>query len=146
MRWLLKPTTGFAPVAGPLLQTLSEAGQFIDSWRAQLLQSGWLATGRPYYFLARGGSLGSCYEAQLLWQEGVKQPASAMTTSAFRHVPQEVVREGMRFGLWIDQTQMREQDLSVARDLRKLGASVLLIGERLPQDAADLVCGFRFRP
>ena len=34
---------------------------------------------------------------------------------------------------------MREPDLVVARDLRKLGASVMLIGQKLPEDAADLV-------
>ena len=67
-------------------------------------------------------------------------PATAMTTSGFRHGPQEIVRPGMRFCMWIDQSRMRDQDLSVARDLRKLGASVMLIGENLPRDAADLVC------
>jgi hypothetical protein len=30
---------------------------------------------------------------------------------------------------------MREQDLAVARDLRKLGATVMLIGQNVPQDA-----------
>jgi glucosamine--fructose-6-phosphate aminotransferase (isomerizing) len=35
---------------------------------------------------------------------------------------------------------MRDQDLSVAHDLRELGASVMLIGENLPQNAGDLVC------
>ncbi len=34
---------------------------------------------------------------------------------------------------------MREQDLAVARDLRRLGASVMLIGQHLPRDSADLV-------
>jgi fructoselysine-6-P-deglycase FrlB-like protein len=34
---------------------------------------------------------------------------------------------------------MREQDLSVAADLRRLGAKVMLIGQKLPPDAADLV-------
>ena len=34
---------------------------------------------------------------------------------------------------------MREQDLAVARDLRKLGARVMLIGQKLPEDAGDLV-------
>jgi glucosamine 6-phosphate synthetase-like amidotransferase/phosphosugar isomerase protein len=34
---------------------------------------------------------------------------------------------------------MREQDLSVARDLRRLGASVMLIGQDLPERAGDLV-------
>ena len=67
-------------------------------------------------------------------------PATAMTTSGFRHGPQEIVREGMRFCMWIDQSHMSDQDLSVARDLRKLGASVMLIGENLRKDEADLVC------
>ncbi len=63
-----------------------------------------------------------------------------MSTSSFRHGPQEIVRDGMRFCLWIDQTRMRDQDLSVAHDLRELGASVMVIGENLPRDAGDLVC------
>ena len=46
----------------------------------------------------------------------------------------------MRFCLWIDQAQMRDQDLSVAHDLRELGASVMLIGENLPRNAGDLIC------
>jgi fructoselysine-6-P-deglycase FrlB-like protein len=62
-----------------------------------------------------------------------------MSTSTFRHGPQEIVRHGIRFCLWIDQAQMRDQDLSVARDLRELGASVMLIGENLPPKAGDLV-------
>jgi len=45
----------------------------------------------------------------------------------------------MRFGIWIDAARMREQDLALARDLRKLGARVMLIGRRLPSDAGDLV-------
>jgi glucosamine--fructose-6-phosphate aminotransferase (isomerizing) len=62
-----------------------------------------------------------------------------MGTGAFRHGPQEIVGKGLRFGLWIDGAQMREQDFAVARDLRELGASVMLIGQRLPEDAGDLV-------
>jgi hypothetical protein len=46
----------------------------------------------------------------------------------------------MRFGIWIDPSQMRDEDLAVAQDLRRLGASVMLVGERLPEDAGDLVC------
>jgi glutamine---fructose-6-phosphate transaminase (isomerizing) len=133
-------TSGFASVADPLLHAIREAGQCLEFWQEQLEESGWLTNGAPYYFLARGGSLGTCHEARLLWEEGVKVPATAMSTSSFRHGPQEIVREGMRFCLWIDQAQMRDQDLSVARDLRELGASVMLIGEKLPRNAADLVC------
>jgi glucosamine--fructose-6-phosphate aminotransferase (isomerizing) len=133
-------TTGFASVAGPLLHAVSEAGLSIEFWREQVEESNWLANGKPYYFLARGGSLGTCHEARLLWEEGVKMPATAMSTSSFRHGPQEIVREGLRVCLWIDQAQMRDQDLSVAHDLRELGATVMLIGENLPRDAGDLVC------
>jgi hypothetical protein len=51
-----------------------------------------------------------------------------------------MVREGLRVCLWIDQVQMRDQDSSVAHDLREWGASVMLVGENLPRDAGDLVC------
>jgi len=133
-------TTGFATLVDSLLRATKEAGQFLEPWREQMKESSWFSTAAPYYFLARGGSLGTCQEARLLWEEGVKMPATAMSTNSFRHGPQEIVREGMRFCLWIDQVVMRDQDLAVARDLRKLGASVMLIGENLRQDAADLVC------
>jgi glutamine---fructose-6-phosphate transaminase (isomerizing) len=133
-------TTGFASVAGPLLRTVGETGRSLEFWHEQLQESCWLASGKTYYFLARGSSLGTCHEARLLWEEGVKMPATAMSTSSFRHGPQEIVGEGLRVCLWIDQAQMRDQDLSVAHDLRELGASVMLIGENLPPDGGDLVC------
>jgi glucosamine--fructose-6-phosphate aminotransferase (isomerizing) len=34
---------------------------------------------------------------------------------------------------------MREQDLAVARDLDKLGACVMMIGQNVPPDAGELV-------
>ena len=74
-----------------------------------------------------------------MWEEGVKSPATSMGTGSFRHGPQEIVGKDVRFGLWIDGAKMREQDLAVGRDLRKLGARVMLIGQRLPDDAGDLV-------
>jgi glucosamine--fructose-6-phosphate aminotransferase (isomerizing) len=133
-------TNSFSPVTAGLMQAAREAEAYLGRWQSQLQKSGWLVDGAAYYFLARGGSLGTCHEARLLWEEGVKMPATAMSTSNFRHGPQEIVQQGMRFCLWIDQSKMRDQDLSVARDLRELGASVMLIGENLPSDAADLVC------
>jgi glucosamine--fructose-6-phosphate aminotransferase (isomerizing) len=42
-------------------------------------------------------------------------------------------------GIWIDAEQMRSQDLELARDLRKLGARVLLIGQGLEESAGDCV-------
>jgi glucosamine--fructose-6-phosphate aminotransferase (isomerizing) len=134
------PTTGFLSVAPALLHTVDEAGQRVEFWQKQLEESSWLVESAAYYFLARGGSLGTCQQARLLWEEGVKMPATAMSTSGFRHGPQEIVRPGIRFCMWIDQSRMRDQDLSVAHDLRELGASVMLIGENLPRDAGDLVC------
>jgi glutamine---fructose-6-phosphate transaminase (isomerizing) len=103
----------FKSGAESLVQTIDQAERRLEKWQQQLDESSWLATGEPYYFLARGASLGTCHEARLLWEEAVKTPATAMSTSSFRHGPQEIVRDGIRFCMWIDQTQMRDQDLSV---------------------------------
>jgi len=128
-----------AQLASTLSPSIAETARAIPRWQEQVAQTAWLLPGAVSYFLARGSSLGSCYEARLLWEEGVKSPATAMGTGSFRHGPQEMIAKDFRFGLWIDGAQMREQDLAVARDLRKLGASVMLIGQRLPDDAGDLV-------
>ena len=42
-------------------------------------------------------------------------------------------------GIWVDAERMREQDLAVARDLKELGSSVMLIGQDIPESAGDLV-------
>jgi glucosamine--fructose-6-phosphate aminotransferase (isomerizing) len=128
-----------APIAESLSRCFSAAGHAIPGWQAQIENSPWLAPQSVTYFLARGSSLGSAYEARLMWEEGVKSPATAMGAASFRHGPQEIVGKDVRFGLWIDAAKMREQDLALARDLRKLGGNVMLIGQRLPNDAADLV-------
>jgi len=130
---------GDGELAESLSRTIAEAGRAIPRWQEQVAASIWLAPHSTTYFLARGPSLGSAYESRLIWEEGVKTPATAMGTGAFRHGPQEIVGEGVRFGVWIDGALMREPDLAVARDLRKLGARVMLIGQKLPDDAGDLV-------
>ncbi|HTF61099.1 MAG TPA: SIS domain-containing protein, partial [Edaphobacter sp.] len=121
-----------------LLDAITSTAATIPAWQQQLEKSAWLLPGATYYFLARGASLASSYGAQLLWEEGVKVAAVAMGTDSFRHGPQEIVTAGMRFAIWIDD-RLREADLAVARDLRRLGASVMLIGSNLPVDAGDLV-------
>jgi glucosamine--fructose-6-phosphate aminotransferase (isomerizing) len=126
-------------LAATLAQTVTEVAGVLPRWQRQISDSAWPAPGSTYCFLARGGSLGSCHEARLLWQEGVKSPATAMGTSSFRHGPQEMVGKNARFAIWIDGHRMREQDLAVARDLRLLGASVMVIGQHLPEDAGALV-------
>jgi len=124
-----------AQLEDSLTRTLS----LIPSWRQQIEASDWLNSDAPTYFLARGGSVASCYEARLLWEEAAKTPASALTTGGFRHGPQEIVDSNLRVGLWIDGQKMRSEDLVLANDLRQYGAKVLLIGNDLNGAAADLV-------
>jgi len=123
-----------------LSQALLCAQTAIPQWRKAIEQSGWLDDGTgATYFLARGPGLSSCNEARLLWEEAAKMPATALTAGGFRHGPQEIVRAGFRVGIWIDADHMRAQDLDLARDLRQLGARVLLIGQQLDLSAADCV-------
>jgi len=131
--------TWSASLAAALSASFAKTDAAITDWQAQLADTTWFAPGGVTYFLARGCSTGSCLEARLLWEEGVKSPATAMNTGSFRHGPQEMISAGTRFGIWIDAERMRAQDLAVARDLRKLGAAVMLIGQHVPQDAGDLV-------
>jgi glutamine---fructose-6-phosphate transaminase (isomerizing) len=126
-------------LANSLSHTLLATERALVGWQRQISDTAWLAPGGVYYFLARGPGLGSCHEARLMWEEGVKSPATAMGTGSFRHGPQEMVRKDMRFGIWIDGKHMREQDLAVARDLTRLGAAVMSIGQHLPADAGDLM-------
>jgi glucosamine--fructose-6-phosphate aminotransferase (isomerizing) len=115
-----------------------KASQLLNAWQQQIADTQWLLPQAPYYFLARRSSFGSAQESRLLWEEGVKQAATAMGTGSFRHGPQEIVTPDTRFCLWIDPTLMREQDLAVARDLKSLGAQVMLVGQNLPLDSAAL--------
>ena len=116
-----------------LVQAFNETERAMAGWQQQIEETAWLKPNGIYYFLGRGAGLGSCNEARLMWEEGVKSPASAMGSSSFRHGPQEMIAKDMRFGLWIDGQRMREPDLAIARDLKRLGASVMLIGQRLPR-------------
>jgi len=128
----------FRNICDAFLLILTQLPDCIRTWSEAISASDWLVPRAACYFLARGPSLASAYESRLLWEEGAKTPATAMTTSAFRHGPQEVVNKGMRFCIWLDSLTMRAQDLAVAKDLQKLGASVALIGQNLPESAPDL--------
>lgn len=126
-------------LAESLLNVVAETAKCIPNWQKQFSNTNWLQPGAPYYFLARGSSLASAHESVLLWEEGVKTSAAAMGTGAFRHGPQEAMRKGVHVAIWIDNEQMRERDLAVARDLIRMSCSVLLIGHSLPEDAGHLV-------
>jgi glucosamine--fructose-6-phosphate aminotransferase (isomerizing) len=122
-----------------LQSSISATKMSLSSWWEQIAASDWLDPQSPTYLLGRGASLGTCHEGQLLWEEAAKLPASAMPTGAFRHGPQEVVRQGLRIAMCIDRETLRTQDLALTKDLRKLGVKVLSIGQDLPSDAGDLV-------
>ena len=125
--------------ARDLAAAIDKAGLAIPAWQKRMAEAEWFSPGRTTYFLGRGPSLGTAQEARLMWEEGVKSPATAMGTGVFRHGPQEMVREGMRFGMWVDAARMREQDFRTAQDLRKLGCSVMLVAQNAPEDSGDLV-------
>jgi len=120
-------------------ESLMATRSMLEHWAQQVRTSSWFKSEAPAYFLARGGSLASCHEARLLWEEAAKAPATAMTTGGFRHGPQEIITDGLCFGLWIDGNRKRDQDLAVAADIRKLGGKVMLIGQNLSEDCGDLV-------
>lgn len=126
-------------LASSLVQSVSAAARCMQAWQEQISKSPWLLPGSVCYFLGRGASLGTGFETRLLWEEGVKSPASAMGTGSFRHGPQEIVTKDTRFGIWLDELRMRDQDFALARDLMQLGASVMLIGQNVPADAGNLV-------
>jgi glutamine---fructose-6-phosphate transaminase (isomerizing) len=131
--------TGRLPDLDALRRSFDALPTAIAAWRDRLAGNGWFTADRATYFLARLGSLASAHESRLMWEETAKAPASALTTGGFRHGPQEIVEPGLRVGLWIDAKTRREEDFALARDLRKLGAKVMTIGQGLPADTGDLV-------
>jgi glucosamine--fructose-6-phosphate aminotransferase (isomerizing) len=119
-------------------EALGESPRRIATWRESIAKSPWLVTEAPTYFIGRGASLASAFEARLLWEEACKAPASSYTTGGFRHGPQEMVREGVRIGMWVGSSVLREEDLALASDLRSAGARLMLIGPGLSEGSADL--------
>jgi glutamine---fructose-6-phosphate transaminase (isomerizing) len=122
-----------------LAAVLKETSGLLPTWQEAVADTSWLMPRSPYYFLARRSSLASAQAARLVWEEGVKAPATAMGIGSFRHGPQEIITPEVRFGLWMDANYMKAQDLAVAYDLKRLGAQVMLIGQNLPADAATLM-------
>ena len=124
---------------GTLLdRALAEAQVSIPAWAHHLDTGDWLSVDAPYYFLARGASVATCNEARLLWEEAAKSTATALTTSGFRHGPQEMVRPELRVALWLDKDHLQRHDLELARDLQTLGVKVLLIGQQVEAPSANL--------
>jgi len=111
----------------------------VDAWRAEVRKSGWLEAEGPTFFLARGCSMASSYEARLLWLEVAKAASTSMTTSTFRHGPQEILAAGdVRIALWLDPERSRAQDLRLVNDLRKRHCALMIIGQSVEKAPRDL--------
>jgi len=121
-----------------LNQTFAQIKTRIPLWQETIENSGWLDKDAYTYFLARGSSLASAFESLLIWEEGAKQPATAMTTGAFRHGPQEILNNRLNIGLWIDNQIAREYDFSLLKDLHAHDIKLLTIGYNLPPDISGL--------
>jgi len=112
--------------------SFNEINKKLPRWEEILNDSDWIDKNNYTYFLARGGSLASAFESMLIWEEGAKQPASAMTTGSFRHGPQEIIAGNVNIGLWIDNEKAREYDFKLVNDLHAQGKKLITIGCSLP--------------
>ncbi|MCL2639776.1 MAG: SIS domain-containing protein [Phycisphaerales bacterium] len=117
---------------------LMQAEASLPLWQQKLEATDFFDGPAPTYFLARGSSLASCYEARLLWEEAAKSAACSMTTGGFRHGPQEMLLNGARIGLFLDPLVLRIEDLALLADLRKRGIKTMLIGQNISDSHADL--------
>lgn len=124
-------------VASPadfLVQAWRSVAERLEAWHALIRESGFFRHGAVYYALGRGGSWASANEARLLLEECGKAGATALTTGAFRHGPQEVIDHRFRALLWVPTDfPLREYDLALAEDIQKTGARCLIIGTDLQQ-------------
>src|SRR2546423_8811110 len=71
-------------LATALSRSIADVGRAAPEWREEPAESAWLRPGSTTYFLARGASLGSAYEARVMWGERVESPATPMGAGGFR--------------------------------------------------------------
>lgn len=124
-----------SPTIPGMENDLSAISTWIPRWEKAIDEMEWSASSF-YYFLARGNSLASAFESALLWEEGAKYPATAMSTGTFRHGPQEIIGDTIHIILWIDKGPARQYDRQLAADLRAAGANVTVIGNTEREDTA----------
>jgi len=122
---------------------LAAAQPLMKAWQSRLseveLVGARALADAPVVLLARGPGLAAAHEARQLFEEAAKLPATAHSTGAFRHGPNEVVRPGVRAIVWLAaEGRTRVLDLALAADLRRAGAHVTLVGRGIPGGAGDL--------
>lgn len=130
----IRPLNTGMPVQEVLTEAIRKTSRSIPEWQAVLTAADWVDPNRPTYFLARGADVASAYESRLLWEEAAKQPATALTTGAFRHGPQEIINNGINVAIWIGNEIARNYDCTLVNDLVEKQVNVLSIGNNLPKE------------
>lgn len=115
-----------------LMEPLREVSSHLPEWQAVIDAAGWPTADHYTYFTARGANLASAHESMLLWEEGAKQPAAALSTGAFRHGPQEIINNPLNMAVWLEHTIARQHDVQLINDLADRGVNTLAIGHNLP--------------
>lgn len=115
-----------------LMEPLRETGSRLNEWREIIEDAGWPEKNAHTYFTARSANLASAHEGMLLWEEVAKQPASALTTGAFRHGPQEIINNPLNMAVWLESNIARDHDVQLVNDLAGKKVNVLSIGQELP--------------
>jgi len=130
----IKPSDTGRPVQDVFKEAIRETISRIPAWQAVLATADWVDTSRHTYFMARGAEVASAYESRLLWEEAAKQPATALTTGAFRHGPQEIINNDINVAIWISNETARHYDCKLVNDLVEKQVNVLSIGSNLPTE------------
>jgi glucosamine--fructose-6-phosphate aminotransferase (isomerizing) len=126
-----------------IFDQLAEVGQMLPTWQRALSPDASFDAGAvadaPTILIARGPGLAAAYEARQLFEEAAKLSATAHSTGAFRHGPNEVIRPGVHVILWLAEAgPTRALDLALAADLRRAGARTTLVGSDLATRASEL--------
>jgi glucosamine--fructose-6-phosphate aminotransferase (isomerizing) len=116
-----------------LMEPLRETTGRLTEWREIIEEAAWPEKNAHTYFTARSASLASAHESMLLWEEVAKQPASALTTGAFRHGPQEIINNPLNMAVWLESNIARDHDVQLVNDLVAKKVNVLTIGQELPE-------------
>lgn len=129
---LIKPLdTGTASV-DVFANTIQTINSSIPVWQSVIASAGWLNSSKSTYFMARGAEVACAHESRLLWEEAAKQPATALTTGAFRHGPQEIINDGIHIAIWIGNETARNYDCKLVNDLVEKQVNVIAVGSNLP--------------
>jgi glucosamine--fructose-6-phosphate aminotransferase (isomerizing) len=87
---------------------------------------------QPIYLLARGASLASASEGQLLFHEMAWSSATVYTAGHFRHGPWEVIDKGFLGFVFAPADPCYELNLRLVQDIARQGGHCCLISHHVP--------------